>query len=87
MTTQYIVYEMVLAVSNRRLAGNQSYQSNTKHLWYFFAKMSVDTDQEGLKCYQFRDGAFETADWKVQGLSQTLHFDCSRVLVDWTSFS
>ena len=23
--------------------------------------MSVDTDQEGLICYQFRDGALETA--------------------------
>ena len=56
MTTQYIVYEMVLAVSNRRRATNQSYQSYTKHKRFVLqtllkaltAKMSVDTDQEGL---------------------------------------
>ena len=67
--TLYIVYEMVLAVSNCRCAINQSYQSYTKQIWFFLqtllkamtAKMSVDTDQKGLNCYQFRDGALETA--------------------------
>ena len=49
--------------------------------------MSVDTDQEGLNCYQFPDGALETAASIVQGLSQTLHFDCPLVFVDWTLFS
>ena len=49
--------------------------------------MSGDTDQVGLNCYQFRDGALETTAQNAQGLSQTLHFDCSHVLVDWTSFS
>ena len=49
--------------------------------------MSVDTDQEGLNCYRFPDGALETAAWNVQGLSQTLHFDCSHVLVDRTLVS
>ena len=49
--------------------------------------MSVDTDQEELNCYQFRDGALETAAGNVQGLSQTLHFGCSHVLVDRTIFS
>ena len=44
--------------------------------------MSVGTDQEGLNCYQFCDGALETAAYNVQGLSQTLYFDCSHVLVD-----
>ena len=44
--------------------------------------MPVDTDQEGLNCYQFRDGALETAASNVQGLSQTLHFNLSYVLVD-----
>ena len=46
--------------------------------------MLVDTDQEGLNCFQFRDGALETAAGNVQGLSQTLLFECSHALVDWT---
>ena len=69
MTIQHIVYEMVLAVSNRRRATYQMYQSYTKHKWFILqtflkastAKMSVDTDQEGLNSYQLLDGALETA--------------------------